>query len=185
MSEPAEFSHKLRISDLPADRPHVVTLQPDVATRAQIAASLDIPLLRKLRFDATLAPLGQSDWQLTAKLGATVVQDCVVTLDPVTTRIDEVVSRTYLASLPELPDDEEVEMPDDETVEALPATLDLGAVLLEALTLAVPAYPHSEGVAPVNQAFAEPGVTPLDDEATKPFAGLAALRDKLSDDQSD
>jgi hypothetical protein len=30
--------------------------------------------------------------------------------------------------------------------------------------------------------FAEDGVTPLRDEDTKPFAGLAALRDRLEDD---
>jgi hypothetical protein len=44
--------------------------------------------VRKLRFIGTLEPEGAQDWRLTADLGATVVQPCVVTLAPVTTRLE-------------------------------------------------------------------------------------------------
>ncbi len=79
------------------------------------------------------------DWRLEAKLGATVVQPCVVTAEPVTTRIDDPVTRRYLAQMPE-PQGDEVEMPEDDSAEPLPDVLDLSAVMAEALALALPLY---------------------------------------------
>ena len=115
---------------------------------------------------------------MSADLGATVVQDCVVTLDPVTTRIDEPISRSYVADIPEI-EASEVEMPEDDTVEALPETLDLAQVMIEALSLALPPYPRIEGADLSVAVFSEPGVTPMSDDDAKPFAGLGALRESL------
>lgn len=179
MSDQARFDHVLRIADLPAGAPTAFVLEPDAKARAALARDLGIPALRKLRFAGQIAPLGKSDWLLTARLGATAVQDCVVTLQPVTSRIDEDVRRTYLAQPPALPDSDEIEMPEDDSVEPLPATLDLTAVMAEALALALPEYPHAEGVDPIEASFAAPGTTPMTDDEARPFAGLAALRDKL------
>lgn len=183
MPDAPEFSQPIRIADLPADQAYAFALRPDAAGCAAIAARLGLRGLRKLRFAGTLAPLGRDDWQLRADLGATVVQDCVVTLAPVTTRIDEPVARSYLAAMPDLPEGEEIAMPADDTLEPLPAVLDLGAVMFEALALALPAYPHAEGVAPVRQSYAPPGAAPLAEEVEKPFAGLAALKGKLGRDE--
>ncbi len=179
MEDHGRFSHPLRIADLGTKSPTPFVIEPDQKTRAAIAADLGIPGLRKLRFAGHLAPLGKSDWQLTASLGATAVQDCVVTLRPVTTRIDEDVNRTYLANPPEVPEGDEIEMPQDDTVESLPDVLDLGAVMIEALALALPEYPHAEGVDPLDATYSAPGAAQLTDEDVKPFASLAALRDKL------
>lgn len=157
-------------------------LVPDAVARAALAKSLAIPAVRKLRFTGTLRPAGRKDWHLAASLGATVVQPCSVTLVPVTTRIDEEVTRRYLADMPE-PEPGEVEMPEDDTVEPLPETLDLGAVMAEALALALPDFPRAEGVEMGPAVFSAPGVEPLTDESAKPLAGLAQLRDKLTKDE--
>lgn len=170
--------HILRLSDLAGRQPKEIVIEPDAAGRAAVAGALGIRGVRKLRFAATLAPLGRRDWQLTGQLGATVVQDCVVTLDPVTTRIDEPVARTYMADLPE-PEPGEVEMPEDDTVDPLPATLDLAEVMMEALALALPPYPRADGVSFEDAVAAPAGATPLTDTEIKPFAGLAALRETL------
>ncbi len=179
MSGPPPFTAPLRPSDLPAGAVHEFDLAPGADQRAAIAAELGLTALRKLRFAGRLAPMGRRDWRLTGQLGATVVQDCVVSFAPVTTRIDETVERLYLVEIPELPEGDEVEMPEDDRVEPLPAELDLGTVMIEALALALPEYPHAEGVTPLNQTYAAPGVTPMSDDDTKPFAGLAALKSKL------
>lgn len=155
-------------------------LTPDAAGRRGVADALGIVAVRKLRLDGRLIPEGRADWRLEATLGATVVQDCVVTLDPVTTRIDEEVLRRYLADLP-MPEPGEIEMPEDDTVEALPATLDLAEVMIEALALALPPYPRVTGAAPGDTVVTEPGKVPLTDEGMRPFAGLRDLRDKLTD----
>lgn len=169
----------IRLADLPNRKPTEITLEPDAAERAAVADVLGIPAVRKLRFAARLTPQGSRDWRLVADLGATVVQDCVVTLAPVTTRIDETVERSYLASLPEIAGGGEIEMPGDDTVEALPETLDLAAVMIEALALALPPYPRAAGAGIDTPVYTEPGKAPLRDEDMKPFAGLAGLRDRL------
>ncbi|WP_432449721.1 YceD family protein [Aliiroseovarius marinus] len=175
----------LRVADLPT---RTVTRFRHVADEAEcqaIADELGLNALRKLRFEGELRAKGKSDWLLEGLLGATVVQDCVVTLDPVTTRIDENVRRRWVRDLPELEEGDEVEMPEDESLEALTAEIDLTAVMVEALALALPLYPRTEGAALTQQNFAEPGVAPMSDEDAKPFAGLAGLKDKLSGGTSD
>lgn len=174
----------IRLSDLRNRAGSTLTLEPNAAECAAIAAELGIPAVRKLRFSGALSPIGRRDWRFEGQLGATVVQDCVVTLDPVTTRIDEPVLRTYLAELPD-PEPGEVEMPQDDSVEPLPTVLDLGQVMIEALALALPIYPRAPGVAPLDLTVTEPGKTPLSADAVKPFAGLAGLRDALSKGERD
>ncbi len=154
-------------------------ITPDSAGRAAVAQHLGILDVRKLRFEGRLVPQGRRDWTLEAMLGATVVQECVVTLAPVVTRIDEPVTRRYLADLPE-PGLGETEMPEDDTIEELPASLDLAAVMIEALSLALPPFPRAPDAGPVDLTVTEPGAAPLDAAAVRPFAGLASLRDRLS-----
>lgn len=171
--------HTLRIADLPNRRETTFSLAPSAQERAAVAEALDILGIRKLTFTGTLSPMGRSDWRLEAELGATVVQACVVTLEPVTTRIDEAVTRQYMADLP-APAGGEEEMPEDDSIEDLPSSLDLAAVMIEALSLALPPFPRADGVELGEAVYADDGVTPMTDEDAKPFAGLAGLRDRLS-----
>ncbi len=158
---------------------------PDAAARAEVAERLGILGVKKLRFSGTLSPLRKSDWQLNARLGATVVQACVVTNEPVTTRIDEDVVRGYLADLPQITDLEESEMPEDETLDPLPEVLDIADVMEEALALALPPWPRADGVDPLEMSVTEPGTAPLTDADVKPFASLKSLKEKLSGNDED
>lgn len=171
----------LRVASLPTRKPHRFEMRPDADTREAIARVLDLTALTKLSFAGALQADGTSDWRLDARLGATVVQPCVVTLAPVTTRIDTDVTRRFVRDWEEPEDTDEVEMPEDVSIERLGDTIDLIAVLTEALALALPDYPRSPGATLGEAAFAADGVTPLRDEDTKPFAGLAALKKKLED----
>lgn len=167
-----------RIETRGINRPVSFSLSPDAETCTKIAAELGIRGIRKLRFEGVIRPRGSSDLELLARIGVTVIQDCVVTLEPVTTRIDEDIVRVYLADLTE-PEGEEVEMPEDETEEQKPAVLDLQGIMVEAIALALPEFPRAEGLDPVEMTITEPGKTPLSDDDVKPFAALKSLRDKL------
>ena len=171
------YSHPLRVADLAARKPTRFSLTPNEAERAAIAKALGILAIEALCFKGTLTPRGRNDWVLAADLSARVVQACVVTTEPVTSAIAEAVERHYLAEPPEI-DGDEVEMPEDDRIEALPATIDLGAVLSEALSLALPPYPRLAGVEFGAAQYAGPGVAPLTDHAARPFAGLEALLKK-------
>lgn len=168
----------LRVSDLPQNRATRFDLAPDPSARDGIARDLDILDVRKLAFSGSVSALGKTAWKLDGTLGATVVQACVVTLEPVVTRIDTPVTRQFVAGLDKDLDDE-VEMPEDDTQEPLGPEIDLGRVMVEALALALPDYPRSDDASLESSTFAAPGVTPLTDAETKPFAGLAALKQKL------
>ena len=146
--------------------------------RSAIAERLDLLGLKKLRFTGRLIAEGKTDWRLEATLGATVTQPCAVTLEPVTTRIDQPVTRRYMADLPEIAEDE-AEIPEDDSIDPLPDRLDLMEVMEEALALALPLYPRAGDAALGEAIYAPPGVQPMTDDDAKPLAGLAALRDKL------
>lgn len=177
-SEPAQTVY--RLADLAQTRPTRFNVAPTAKQLDHIATELELIGLRKVRFTGEFTARGKSDWTLSAKLGATVVQPCVATLAPVTTRIDEPVTRHYLASFEE-PDSAEAEMPEDDSIEPLPDYVDLLDILVEALSLSIPPYPRVDGTNPQTTVFTEPGKDPLRDEDMRPFAGLAALRDKLGD----
>ncbi len=167
----------LRTAQLGRQKSWSIDLQPDAAQREDIATLLGLEGLRKFRFTGQLRPVGASDWELTGKLGATVIQPCAVTLNPVITRIDEDILRRFVANLPE-PEALEVEMPEDDSLEPLGAEIDITAVALEALSLALPAFPRHEEAdngQPISLESSPPGAAPLQIETTKPFAGLAAM----------
>jgi uncharacterized metal-binding protein YceD (DUF177 family) len=171
--------HPVRPADLKKNHAHDFVLEPSAEIRQILAQTLGILGIRKLRMQGQLQPVGQNDWRFTGRIGATVVQSCVVTLDPVTTRIDEPVERVFIKDW-ETPDSgSEMEMPEDDTTEALTDVIDLGQIMAEALALALPPYPRSGDAEPVELNYTEPGKTALNDETSKPFAGLSALRDKL------
>lgn len=171
----------IRVADLGKGQSRQITITPDAPARAAIAAALGIDALRKLRFSGSLAPLGARDWHLSGQLGATVVQPCVVTLAPVTTRIETEVSRDFLADWHE-PEGDEVEMPDEVDADPLGSVIELGRVMVEALALALPDFPRAEGAELAQSTFTEPGKVAMSDEDAKPFAGLAALRAQIAED---
>lgn len=172
----------IRLADLAQRKSHRFSLRPEPDARRELASELSILGIKKLTFVVELSPAGSRDWDLKADLGATVVQSCVATLAPVTTRVDEKVERRYRSDLVEddrTDEDEGIEIPEDESLEPLPATLDLGSVMAEALSLALPLYPRAQGVETADIAVTEPGKKPMTDDDAKPFAGLADFKRKL------
>jgi len=172
-STPSETS-ALRVADLPQNRPTRFTLTPEAKALVGIASALGVDALRKLRFEGEIKARGKRDWVLKGKLGFTVTQPCVVTLDPVTTRIDTDVERLFLAEIA-IPDEAEVEMSDDDNIDELGEFISPYDVMLESVALHLPQYPRKDGAELGQHIHAEPGTAPMTDEDTRPFAGLADL----------
>lgn len=148
---------------------------------SKLTGELGLLSMRKARAEVTLTPKAKRDWQLSAKWGVTVVQSCVVTLDPVTTRLEGQDSFVFTANMPEV-NDAEAEMPGDETLEPLTESIDLNDILQEMIALALPTYPRADGAEMKKSTFAADGITPMSDDDAKPFAGLASLKEKLAKD---
>jgi uncharacterized metal-binding protein YceD (DUF177 family) len=162
-----------RVADLPGRGEVSFRLAPSPEARAELAADLGIERIRKLTFAGTLRPEGRHDWRLEGVLGATVVQACVISGAPVTTRIDTPVARLFLRRMPEI-DALEAEIPEDDSLEPLGTEIDPGVVMAEALALALPDYPRAEGAHFDTATEAMPdGAEPI---RRNPFAALEALK---------
>ncbi|MES0860986.1 DUF177 domain-containing protein [Ruegeria sp. SCPT10] len=172
----------LRVADLPQNTPTSFELRPEKDALEAIKQDLGLLGLRKLSFVGQVRADGRRDWVLTGTLGATVIQRCVVTLEPVTTRIDMPVSRLYVADWSD-PDEPEYEIPEGDETEPLGAEIDPEIVMIEALSLALPQYPRKDGAELGQADYTEPGKQAMTDEDAKPFAGLAELRDALKKDE--
>jgi uncharacterized metal-binding protein YceD (DUF177 family) len=181
-SEPA-LSLPFRVTALSPRKPTRFDLVASPEQCRALAKELGLSKVESLSFKGEIRPMGKHDFGIVADLVARIVQPCSITLRPVKTAISEAVRRTYLADFV-VPEGDEVEMTGDETVEPLPDVIDPGFVATEALVLAIPLYPRAPGAELGDAAFAEPGVAPLQDGDLKPFAGLAALKARL-DEQND
>lgn len=167
MTQTARSQNRYRVAQLNPRQPTPFELAPDADARASIAAELGLNALSALRFKGEIRPVQSDAWEISGRLSAKVVQPCVVTLAPVKTSLNEEIHRLYSphATAPEA---DEVEMGDDE-VEPLGNVIDVEAVMVEALSLALPLYPRAPGVA-----FDAPEGE-HEEETRKPFAGLADL----------
>jgi uncharacterized metal-binding protein YceD (DUF177 family) len=150
------------------------TYAPDAGEIQRLIGEFGLLGLKKAELCVRIEPKGTSDWTLSGKIGATVVQPCVVTLAPVTTRIDASVERIWLADMPEVKGGDEVEMPEDDRIEPRPASLDLAALFAEALALELPEWPRAEG-AELPEDVQQQGERP------NPFAALAGLKSRLEE----
>jgi len=170
MTEPARSQNRFRVAQLNPRHPTAFELAPDAAARAAIATELDLSALPALRFTGEIRPAPNDAWEVEARLSAKVVQPCVVTLTPVKTSISEQVHRIFSPHAT-TPEGDEVEMGDDE-LEPLGQVIDIEAMMIETLSLALPLYPRAQGAA-LDTPEDEP-----EEETRKPFANLAELMKK-------
>ncbi|KAB7616308.1 DUF177 domain-containing protein [Amylibacter sp. SFDW26] len=176
----AEITYPISLKGIPKTKhvPFDITFTEE--DMSKVRTILSAVSVKKMRISGKISPLDAKDWLLSATVGVTVTQSCVITLKPVQTRLDLPVKLKYVAEYEKDNDESVTEMTIDETIEPLTEEIDLATVAIEAIALALPDYPRSENATLENAVFAEPGVKPMTDEDTKPFASLASLKDKLS-----
>lgn len=174
----------LRIATLAARKPTRFAFAPDAQARRLIAAALDLLDLPRLTLKGEITAQGRHDYILSAALVAVVIQPCAISLVPVTTQITETIARRYLQDFSE-PTGDETELLDEPDAEPLPEVIDIAAVAMEALLLALPLFPRAPGAALGVVMATAPGAQPLDDAALKPFAGLAGLAARLKSSGED
>lgn len=179
-ADPVLFSRPVDVESIPKNGIFKFEEAPSEAELIRIKPFLGLLGLRKMRLTGEIMPLGKKGWEVSAMLGASVTQECVVTLEPVKTRIDVPVRVRFLPAemIPE--DRPETEL--DEDIEPLERVIDLGKIAIEALIMALPDYPRKENAAlDVGSAIPD-GAEPIRDEDLKPFAGLAGLKEKLGNE---
>ncbi len=175
----AKRPHPLRISDMPKSKSTAFDIWFTPEEMTEIATVLSAVAVNKMRISGKINPSGAKDWLLHANVGATVTQTCVITLEPVQTRVDTPITLTYCADYQVDGTESVTKMTTDENIEPLAAEIDLTDIAIEAVALALPDYPKSTNAELETSNFSAKGVIPMTDADTKPFASLASLKDKL------
>ena len=173
-------SHPIALADIPKTRPRSFRFAPDADARREIAQLLDAQSVSKFLFEGQIENMDDGSVLLQGELGASVTQACVVTLGPVKTRIDSPVRRHFITDYSLEDVDHQILPEDDENLEAMTDPIDVAAIAIEAVALALPDYPRADDAGLEKATFAEPGIQPLEDADLKPFASLEALREKLA-----
>ena len=116
----------------------------DADERAGVAEELDLLALDRLTAEGELARHARGlVWQ--GRVRANVTQACVVTFEPIHRAIDVAVERLFVLGSTPATGEVAVE-PEDPDIEYLTEpTIDLGALAVEELALALDPYPRSAG----------------------------------------
>lgn len=137
---------------------------------AAVAQLADVRAISGLKATFDLSRAGDIV-HVTGRVTATVGQNCVVTLEPLETAVDEPIDVLF-APVPaegSAASDERRHKADEDLPEPLiDGTIDLGAIACEFLILGIEPYPRKAGVE-----FSPPEVEP---DGPHPFAALAALK---------
>jgi uncharacterized metal-binding protein YceD (DUF177 family) len=151
-------------------------IEADEATRAAMAEIAGLREISHVRAAFDLKPRSGGQMHVTGRVTARIGQNCVVTLEPLESDIDEEVDLTFAPKeqIPEIdePEDDEGDSATDMTNAFEPienGVIDLGRLASDVLYLAIDPYPRKEG------AVFEPQVAASDPE-DNPFAALKSLQ---------
>lgn len=157
-------------------------MRRDIAASADICAAVAVLAavreVSDLKASFELSRAGEVV-HVTGRVTAKVGQNCVVSLEPIETAVDEPIDVLFAPAPAEgsATGDERRRKTEDEPPEPLvDGTIDLGAIATEFLILGIEPYPRKEGVefAPLD----------VDTEIPHPFAALQALKKSPDGDQS-
>lgn len=177
MNEPMpEFSFVLNLDDI-APGGSKLTLEADPATREKLAARFELLALDRLAARLTVTrgasgiPVRVRGW-----LEASVVQECIVSLEPVSSEIKELIEVEYAPAADE--EEEEVfSLDQPDPPEPLDGdSLELGELVAQHLSIGLDPYPRKAGANA--QEWAVDKAEQAENVAPSPFAVLEQLRKK-------
>jgi uncharacterized metal-binding protein YceD (DUF177 family) len=152
-------------------------LQASEAERAAVASLAGLRDLPQLGASFELTPAGAGRIRVHGRVSAQAGQTCVVTLEPMTSEVDEEVDVIFSDEpQPVAAAESEEALADDPPEPIVNGAIDLGALATEFLMLGLDPYPRKDG------AVFEPVIAPVD-PADHPFAALKALKDPQSTDK--
>ena len=149
--KPGDFTYRVRAAEVPTGGLDLVAEANEVE-QAAVADRLKIEGLDRFRIVASVRPWRRQGLHVSGTLFATVVQRCVVTLEPVRNDIEEAFVATFepAAKVRRAAAGTEIAFDALETEEPPePMTdggADVGALAVEYLALAIDPYPRKPGV---------------------------------------
>lgn len=147
------FSYLLKVGHISAN-PVVVRLDADERERAALARLWDVQSVGGLHAELQVNRWKKDGIRLRGRVTGSIVQACVVTLEPVSSEIDEVIDQIFVpegSKLARIIADESGEMVLDPDGPDIPDTftgdtIDAGVVVAEFAAMAIDPYPRKPGV---------------------------------------
>ena len=168
-----ELSRPFRVALLAEAPVQAVEITATAAERAALAARFGLVRLDALTARLTVRGSTIGELLVEGQLQADVVQECVVTLEPVSDSIDTTFDQRFSTAPTSAPADLVIGPDDDEPPEPITGdSIDLGELVAQFLSLAINPYPRAPG-ADAEAARYEP-----DPAGDGPFAALARLRER-------
>ncbi len=172
-------TRSLNVRDLSTTAANGFRFRPGKSVLAELAREIRANSVTNLAFRGEVRAVSPDEWLLQGRLGATVRQQCVISLGDVKTRVDVAVERRFLADMDRVYPGLECPVPDDDTVEPLASTIDLYGLAREVLLLELPTYPRiDDAVAP--EVVGLPPLQDQDDGGSRPFAVLSEYRGRMA-----
>lgn len=153
--------------------PSVARIEIGEDDRKALAAALGLVDIPMLSAEIGLSRDRSGTIRLDGQLSAEVVQDCVVSLEPVRQTIEEPIRLSFVERAPDarLPATVDIEPTEDDPPEIVEGPrLDLGPIVVEHLLLGIDPYPRAPGAAPPENPASDAG-----SDGDSPFSVLAPL----------
>lgn len=142
--------------------------------RAQITQALGLAALERLEATYRIVAIAGGGWRLAGTLSADVVQSCVVSLEPVPSKVDAEFAVEFWRDLEEPEGGEDKSVLEGADVEALEGdAIPSGRIVFEALSGALDPYPRKQ-----DAAFEWQEKPAAGEEKSNPFSVLARMKDK-------
>ena len=168
------WSVPVAVEDIPEAGLHMEIEAPEAARAAvaELAGLRELPQLAA-SFDLTRQAGGV---HVSGQVSARVGQTCVVTLEPIESAVSETVDLKFApgAAAAQAVRKRKAQGDDDPPEPLIGGSLDLGALATEFLILGIDPYPRKAGAQ-----FETPKNDKNEEGGTRPFAALAALKDRL------
>jgi uncharacterized metal-binding protein YceD (DUF177 family) len=162
------WSVPIAVSDVPETGRHLEVLT-DAQARAAIARLAGVAAVPRLSATFDVTRHSRSGLHVIGHVSGIVEQTCVITLEPMENAIEEPIDVVFTARPEGSADPAQVEVPLEDPPEPMvDGTVDLGALATEFFILGIDPYPRKPGAE-----FRSPADN---DDAGRPFAGLAALK---------
>lgn len=151
-------------------RPEEVSIEASEEERAALAEALDLVAVKSLTAQLTVRPWRGEGVAVSGTVQGEVVQECVVTLEPVEGRVEEAIHMRLHPTVSQSPT-VDIDPDASDPPELLDSdVVDLGAIAVEHFALGLDPYPKAAGVTFEAEALDE------DDAPPSPFAVLSTLR---------
>jgi len=184
--ERCEFSHLISIDRVESDK-YTFSIEASVDERQLLAARLRVLSIEYLTAHGALfQDADSSKVELRVRLNAEIIQQCIVSLEPVVQRIDVEFTRIYDPEMRSEWNDlggggEEIylDLDDDDLAEPIVGgKIDAAEIIAEQLALELDPYPRISA-ATFESVAMRGGQTNEKHEPANPFAALAKVREKL------